>query len=201
MEAKGSSTPLLSSLFRDTTFRHKNLSSVTQAGLINNLNDGMLWGLLPIILAIKFFSTADIGFITALYPAVWGVGQLFTGKMADHFSKKKMLFLGMLAQGIAILFIPWSTSLLQFSIIAISIGAGTAMVYPTFLTVVADNTHPNQRAESVGVFRLSRDLGYAIGAILTGIVADWLGVNAAVILVAALTITSALIIKFRMTHS
>jgi MFS family permease len=200
MEGKNSDTPLLSNIFRDTTFRQKNLSSVTQAGVVNNLNDGMLWGLLPIILAKQMFSNADIGFITALYPAVWGIGQLFTGKMADHFSKKKMLFYGMLMQGLAIVFIPFSSQLYHFSIIAFLIGAGTALVYPTFLTVVANNTHPKQRAESVGIFRLWRDLGYAIGAILTGIVADWLGLDTAIIMVALLTITSAVIIKFRMTR-
>ena len=201
LEAKSSNIPQSSNIFRDTTLRQKNLSSVTQAGVINNLNDGMLWGLLPIILASKLFSSTDTGFITALYPAVWGIGQLFTGKMADHFSKKKMLFHGMFLQGIAILFIPFSTEFLHFALIAILIGVGTAMVYPTFLTVVADNTHPNQRAESVGIFRLWRDLGYAIGAILTGVIADWFDVDIAIITVAVLTLSSAAIIKFRMTQS
>lgn len=197
-EASSNSIPLLKNVFWDTTLRDRNLGSVTQAGLINNLNDGMAWGLFPILLAEKSFSLADIGIVTAIYPAVWGIGQLFTGKMSDHFCKKSMLFWGMFLQGIALLFFVFASTFAHFIILAAILGWGTAMVYPTFLATVAENTNPQDRAKSLGVFRLWRDLGYAIGAILTGIIADSLGINASIIVVAILTIISSLVIENRM---
>lgn len=197
-EASSNSIPLLKNVFWDTTLRDRNLGSVTQAGLINNLNDGMAWGLFPILLAEKNFSLADIGIVTAIYPAVWGIGQLFTGKMSDHFCKKSMLFWGMFLQGIALLFFVFASTFTHFIILAAILGWGTAMVYPTFLATVAENTNPQDRAKSLGVFRLWRDLGYAIGAILTGIIADSLGINASIIVVAVLTIISSLVIENRM---
>jgi MFS family permease len=188
----------LKNVFWDTTLFDRNLGSVTQAGLINNLNDGMAWGLFPILLAQKNYSIEEIGIITATYPAVWGLGQLITGKMSDHFSKKKMLFLGMLLQGIALLFFVFANSFSDFLILSSILGWGTAMVYPTFLATIAENTHPVDRAKSLGVFRLWRDLGYAIGAILTGLIADIMGINTSIIVIGILTISSAIIIGGRM---
>ena len=188
----------LKSVFRETTFKNKTLSSVTQAGLINNLNDGMIWGLLPILLFSYHFNSENIGIITAIYPAVWGIGQLFTGKMSDHFSKKAMLFWGMLLQGIAILIIPMSSNFYILAGLSAALGLGTALVYPTFLATIAQVTSAKQRAESIGVFRLWRDLGYAFGAIISGIIADKFGLSYAVFLIGAITIVSALIIQFRM---
>ncbi|HEX6847164.1 MAG TPA: MFS transporter [Chitinophagaceae bacterium] len=189
----------LKNIFWQTTWQHKNLGSVTQAGLINNLNDGMVWGLLPILLATKGFTIGQIGMVTAVYPAVWGIGQLFTGKMADHFCKKDLLFIGMLLQGTALMIFVFANSMTHFIFLSIVLGWGTAMVYPTFLATVAENTHPADRANSLGVFRLWRDLGYAIGAILTGVIADTLGLNASVIVIGLLTTLSSIIILFRMT--
>jgi MFS family permease len=191
-------TSKLNNVFIETTFKNKTLSSVTQAGLINNLNDGMIWGLLPIVLLSLHFNNSQIGIITATYPAVWGIGQLFTGKMSDHYSKKQMLFFGMLLQGVAILFIPFTTKFYDLIFIAVILGVGTALVYPTFLSTIAQVTSPNQRAESIGVFRLWRDLGYAIGAVISGITADLFGVEYAIFLISGLTILSSLIIKLRM---
>jgi MFS family permease len=188
----------LKSVFWETTFKNKTLSSVTQAGLINNLNDGMIWGLLPILLFSYHFNTENIGIITAIYPAVWGIGQLFTGKMSDHFSKKAMLFWGMLLQGIAILIIPMSSNFYILAGLSAALGLGTALVYPTFLATIAQVTSAKQRAESIGVFRLWRDLGYAFGAVISGIIADMFGLSYAVFLIGAITIVSALIIQFRM---
>ena len=188
----------LANVFWDTTIFNKTLGSVTQAGLINNLNDGMAWGLFPIILSLKHFSISQIGIITAVYPAVWGIGQLFTGKMSDHYSKKNMLFWGMFIQGLALLLFIFASSFNHYLILASVLGFGTAMVYPTFLATIAENTHPHDRAKSLGIFRLWRDLGYAIGAILTGVIADAFGVNISVILVGLLTIFSSLIIMMRM---
>jgi MFS family permease len=191
-------TEKLDNIFLETTFKNKTLSAVTQAGLVNNLNDGMIWGLLPIVLLSLHYNSQNIGVITAIYPTVWGFGQLITGKMSDIYSKKKMFFWGMLLQGIAILFIPFSTEMYQLATISALLGFGTALVYPTFLSAIAQATNPTQRAESIGTFRLWRDLGYAIGAIISGITADLFGVNYAIILIGVITILSSLIIKIRM---
>jgi predicted MFS family arabinose efflux permease len=188
----------LKGVFVETSFKNKTLSSVTQAGLVNNLNDGMIWGLLPIVLLSLHFSQSSLGLLTAIYPTVWGFGQLFTGKMADRYSKKKLLFWGMLSQGLAILLLPFANDWLAVATISVALGWGTALVYPTFLSTIAQATAPKQRAESLGVFRLWRDLGYAIGAILSGITADLLGVAYAIFLIGALTLLSSLVIKFRM---
>ncbi len=191
-------TQKLENIFLETTFKNKTLSAVTQAGLVNNLNDGMIWGLLPIVLLSLNYDSENIGVITAIYPTVWGFGQLITGKMSDIYSKKKMLFWGMLVQGIAILFIPFSTEMYQLATISALLGFGTALVYPTFLSAIAQATNPTQRAESIGTFRLWRDLGYAIGAIISGITADLFGVNYAIILIGVITILSSVIIEVRM---
>ncbi|UKJ06264.1 MFS transporter [Solitalea lacus] len=197
-ETSSNRIPRLKKIFWDTTWKNKNLGSVTQAGLINNLNDGMAWGIFPIMLAGKNYTLEQIGVVTALYPAVWGIGQLFTGKMADKFCKKDMLFLGMFLQAIALIFLIQANSILHFVILSSILGWGTAMVYPTFLATVAENTHPQDRAKSIGIFRLWRDLGYAIGAILTGIIADLVSINAAILFIGCLTLFSSLIILLRM---
>ncbi|MFT4831570.1 MAG: MFS family permease [Psychroserpens sp.] len=197
-EQKTTVTNTLENVFLETSFKDKTLSSITQAGLVNNLNDGMIWGLLPILLISFNYDSKSIGIIAAIYPAVWGIGQLFTGKMADLYSKKGMLFWGMLLQGLAILLIPFFTGFYELASIAALLGLGTALVYPTFLSAIAEATSPRQRAESIGVFRLWRDLGYAIGAIVSGVIADIFGVSYAVLTIGVLTVLSSLVIKFRM---
>ena len=161
----------------------------------------MAWGLFPILLASKGFAIGQIGIITAIYPAVWGLGQLFTGRMADRFCKKDMLFLGMLMQGLVLIVLLFANTMTHFVILSCILGWATAMVYPTFLATVAENTHPADRANSLGVFRLWRDWGYAIGAILTGIIADTLGINASFLIIGLLTIFSSGIIFYRMQCS
>ena len=197
-ETISNTIPRLKNIFWDTTWKNKNLGSVTQAGLINNLNDGMAWGIFPILLATKGFSIGEIGIVTAIYPAVWGVGQLFTGRMADKFCKKDMLYIGMFLQAIALIVLVWANTMLHFIILSSILGWGTAMVYPTFLATVAENTNPQDRAKSIGIFRLWRDLGYAIGAILTGIIADLFSINTAIFFIGLLTLVSAIIIQYRM---
>lgn len=192
------STETLENIFLETTFKNKTLSAITQAGLVNNLNEGMIWGLLPIVLLSLNYDSHNIGIITAIYPAVWGFGQLITGEMSDVYSKKKMLFWGMLLQGIAILLIPFAAEFYQLAAMSAFLGLGTALVYPTFLSAIAQATNPHQRAESIGTFRLWRDLGYAIGAIISGITADLFGVNYAIILIGVITIVSSVIIEIRM---
>ena len=198
IESKTNKSEVLNHVFLETTFKNKTLSSVTQAGLINNLNDGMIWGLLPILLFSYQFSLKDIGIITAIYPIIWGLGQVYTGKMSDSFSKKMMLFIGMLLQALSIIFIPLSESFVFLILLTSILGVGTAFVYPTFFTTIASVTQPQQRAESIGVFRLWRDLGYVFGALISGILADTFGVKFAIVFVGVLTFLSAIVIQIRM---
>jgi MFS family permease len=198
LESKSNTIPSLKNIFRETTWLHPNLGTVTQAGLVNNLNDGLVWGIFPILLASKNFTIGQIGLIVGIYPAVWGIGQLFTGKMADRFCKKDLLFFGMLLQGLILLGLPFANSMLQFIIISSLLGFGTALVYPTFLATISENTNPEDRAESLGIFRFWRDLGYAIGAIISGILADKFGFNVAIFTISVLTLLSSGIIFYRM---
>ena len=198
-EAQKSIVKPLRNIFLDTSFRQKILSSVSQAGLINNLNDGMVWGLLPILLINKGYELSQVGLIVAVYPAVWGISQLFSGRLADIICKKKLLFWGMLLQGIAIILLVFANSTSHYITVAIILGLGTAVVYPTFLAAIADDTHPQQRAESMGIFRFWRDSGYAFGAILSGILADAYGMNTAILSIGALTLVSAMVIQWRMS--
>jgi len=197
-ETSTSNVPRLKKTFWETSWINKNLGSVTQAGLVNNLNDALTWGLFPILLVVKGFNIREVGMITAVYPAVWGIGQLFTGRMADHFCKKDLLFWGMLLQGMALIALLLASTMTHFIVISAVLGWGTAMVYPTFLATVAENTHPSDRAKSIGVFRLWRDMGYSVGAILTGLIADAFSVNAAIFIVGLLTVVSSSIIFIRM---
>jgi MFS family permease len=197
-EAAVSNVPVLKNIFWSTTLFDRNLGSVTQAGLVNNLNDAMAWGLLPLVLAQRGFGIEEVGMIVAVYPAVWSFGQLFTGKMSDYFCKRSMLFWGMLLQGMALVLLIFASSFVHYIALSVVLGLGTAMVYPTFLATIAENTHPQDRAKSLGVFRLWRDLGYAVGALLTGIIADALGIDFSMMIIGALTIGSAVFIARRM---
>lgn len=197
-ESQVSQVKKLKSIFWETTWGNPNLGTITQAGLVNNLNDGMIWGLFPILLISKGFELDEIGIIVAIYPIVWGLGQLLTGKMADYLVKKTMLFWGMLLQGLAILAMSYAVSFAQFVVLGILLGIGTAVVYPTFLAALSDFTHPQQRAQSIGVFRLWRDLGYAIGAILTGVLADTFSISISILVIGLITLMSSVIIKIRM---
>jgi MFS family permease len=198
LESETNTVPRLKHLFWDTSWRHHNLGSVTQAGLVNNLNDGIAWGIFPILLAAKSFSLEQIGIVSAVYPAVWGVGQILTGGMADRFCKKHLLFAGMLLQGLTLVAFVYAGSMFHFVALSAVLGWGTAMVYPTFLATVAENTHPQDRAESIGVFRLWRDLGYAFGALAAGILADLFSIEVAILFAGGITLVSAFIIFYRM---
>ena len=197
-ESQQSSSDHMKRVFWETTWANKNLGSISQAGMVNNLNDGMVWGLFPILLAGLDFELEQIGVIVSVYPTVWGLGQLFTGKLADVLPKRYLLFWGMLIQGIALSFMVVAKEFYPFIILSAILGIGTALVYPTFLAGIAAYTNPAQRAESIGVFRLWRDLGYALGAILTGVIADLLGINYSIMVIALITVISSLIIRFRM---
>ena len=185
-------------VFVQTSFREPALSSASQAGLVNNLNDGLAWGLFPILFAAAGLSVGRIGVLAALYPAVWGIGQLITGALSDRWGRKWMIATGMWLQAIALAMIAVSDSFLRWAMAAALLGAGTAMVYPTLLAAIGDVAHPAWRARAVGTYRLWRDGGFAVGAVLAGVVADALGIRAAIWTVAALTAASGLIVAIRM---
>jgi MFS family permease len=187
-------------LFKEVSFRDRNLQSVSQAGMMTNFKDGMAWGAFPIFLAAAGLTMTEIGIVVAVYPAFWGMLQVVTGKLSDFTGRKKMLWAGMLVQGVSLLLFPFLEHFYLFVIVAAVLGIGTAMVYPTFLAAVADLTHPQDRAESVGVFRLWRDGGYALGAIFSGIIADFFDINLAIILTGVLVLGSALWIVIRMNR-
>ena len=174
---------------------------MSQAGLINNLNDGMAWGLFPLFCAAAGVSLECIGWLAAIYPAVWGVGQLFTGALSDRIGRKWLIVGGMWVQAAGIAVVVMSASLRGFATGAVLLGAGTALVYPTLLAAIGDVAHPSWRASAVGVYRLWRDSGYAIGALLSGLIADALGENIAISVVAALTFASGLVVAFRMRET
>jgi MFS family permease len=189
-------------VFIQTSFREPALSSATQAGLVNNLNDGVAWGLFPLLFASAGLSVTRVGVLAALYPAVWGVGQLVTGALSDRWGRKWLIVTGMWIQAIGLVMVAMSDSFTLWVVAAVLLGAGTAMVYPTLLACISDVAHPGWRARSVGVYRLWRDGGFAVGALLAGVVADTFGVPAAVWTVAALTAASGLVVAVRMyeTH-
>jgi MFS family permease len=197
-EAARTSTPLLRSIWRDTTWRHANLGPVTFSGFVNNLNDGILWGLLPVLLATKGYSLAQTGLLAGIYPVVWGLGQLVTGKLGDLVCKKQLLSLGMMGQGIgiALLFFAGSYPVLVSALVLL--GAGTALVYPNFLAVVAENTHPSQRPQSLGIFRFWRDFGYVAGAVAAGVFSDVFGLPAVLLATALLTMGAGIWSELRM---
>lgn len=197
-ESHQSSIPLLKNIWTSTSWKHRNLGSITLNGLVNNLNDGVMWGLVPILLIERSFTIAQVGLVAGIYPMVWGFSQLFTGKMGDYFCKKQLITVGMLLQALAIIGLVLFESFAGAIIAAVFLGLGTGLVYPNFLTVVAENAHPLQRAEIMGVFRFWRDGGYVIGALLSGYLADWIGLNGALLSVAIITAGAGLVANFRM---
>jgi MFS family permease len=189
-------------VFVQTSFREPALSSASQAGLVNNLNDGLAWGLFPVLFAGAGLGLGRIGILAALYPAVWGVGQLVTGALSDRWGRKPFIAGGMLLQASALALVAVGDVFTVWAVAAVLLGAGTAMVYPTLLAAIGDVAHPAWRARSVGIYRLWRDGGFAVGALLAGVLADLYGVRAAVWVVAALTAVSGAVVAMRMyeTH-
>lgn len=193
--------PTQREVFWRTTLTDRDLSSVTQAGLVNNLNDGMAWGLFPLIFTAAGLGLAEIGWLAALYPAAWGASQLVTGALSDRVGRKWLIAGGMFVQALGIAAVAAGSAVSAFVVGQVLLGLGTAMVYPTLLAAIGDVAHPSWRASSVGVYRLWRDLGYAIGALLAGLVADAFGVNAAVWLVGGLTLASGVVVAVRMRET
>lgn len=196
--AAASAGPSLGEIFRLTTWKERALSACSQAGLVNNLNDGMSWGIYPLFFASYGLGVAPIGLIKAIYPAIWGICQLVTGPLSDRWGRKRLIAWGMAVQAVGI----WLTVLVpryeSWVVGATLQGLGTAMVYPVLLAVIGDVARPTWRATSMGVYRLWRDLGYAIGALLAGVIADLVGMGAAIHVIAALTLLSGLVVAVRM---
>jgi MFS family permease len=189
-------------IFTRTSFTEPALSSASQAGLVNNLNFGLSWGLFPILFATTGMPVDRIGILIAVYPAVWGIGQIATGALSDRWGRKNLITAGMLTQAAALALVAIGDSFTWWILASALLGAGTAMVYPTLLAAIGDVAHPLWRARAVGVYRLWRDSGYAVGAIIGGVTADLWGLRAAILAAAAITVASGLAVAVRMyeTH-
>ena len=189
-------------IFTRTSFTEPALSSASQAGLVNNLNFGLSWGLFPILFATTGMPVDRIGILIAVYPAVWGIGQIATGALSDRWGRKNLITAGMLTQAAALALVAVGDSFTWWILATALLGAGTAMVYPTLLAAIGDVAHPLWRARAVGVYRLWRDSGYAVGAIIGGVTADLWGLRAAIWAAAAITVASGLAVAVRMyeTH-
>lgn len=215
LEARAHQTPVtdkrpsFGEVFAETSFRNPTLFSVSQAGLINNLNDGMAWGLLPLFFASYGLGISRIGVLAATYPAVWGFAQIATGALSDRRGRKWMIASGLWVQAAGIWLIAaapnfsnrLADSFWLWVVGAVFLGLGTALVYPTLLAAIGDVVHPGWRASAVGIYRLWRDLGYAVGALLSGIVADIFGLVWAVVAVGALTFASGVMVALRMRET
>lgn len=187
-------------VFKETTFKNKNLFSISQAGLINNLNDGMSWGVFPLLFMSMGVGLEGVGWIKAVYPVVWGVGQVVTGPLTDRWGRKPLIVWGMFVQVLGHIVIGLNSfdPLTAGLIGSILLGVGTAMVYPALLAAVSDVAHPNWRASSLGVYRFWRDMGYAIGALMAGIVGSYFGLMWAVHIAGILTFISGIVVWIRM---
>ncbi|POX55365.1 MFS transporter [Streptomyces sp. Ru71] len=187
---------------RTTSLTDKALSSASWAGLVNNLNDALAWGIFPLLFAAHGLTIGQVGLLAALYPAVWGLGQILTGWWSDRTGRKHLITAGMLLQAAAIGLVATGTTFGVWALAQILLGAGTALVYPTLLAVIGDVAHPAWRARAVGVYRLWRDGGFAVGALLAGALADAYGLTTAIWAVAGLTATAGIVVAVRMyeTH-
>lgn len=190
-------------VFKETSFKNKNLFSISQAGLINNLNDGMSWGVFPLLFMSMGVGLEGIGWIKAVYPVVWGVGQIVTGPLADKIGRKPLIVWGMFVQvlGHVVIGFEWFQPLTSGLIGSVLLGIGTAMVYPALLAAVSDTAHPNWRASSLGVYRFWRDMGYALGALMAGIVGSFFGLEWAVHIAGIITFISGIIVWIRMKEA
>jgi MFS family permease len=191
----------LGRIFYVTSLANVSLFAACQAGLVNNLNDGMAWGLLPLYYASAGLSLAEIGTLAAAYPLTWGIAQLATGAWSDRIGRKGLIVAGLLVQAAAIAAIAASSGFWPWLGAATVLGLGTAMVYPTLLAAVADVAEPAWRGSALGVYRMWRDLGFAAGAIVVGVVADRAGMGGAIALVAAITAGSGLVVARRMVET
>ena len=199
--AQRPTTPSFKEIFLLTSWKNRTLFSVSQAGLVNNLNDGLAWGLLPLFFAAGGLGIAQIGLLACIYPGVWGAAQLVTGALSDRLGRKVLIVAGMVLQGAAIILLPFLHGFAWWAVAMVLLGLGTALVYPTLLAAISDVAHPEWRASAVGVYRLWRDSGYAIGALLAGVLAELFGVPWAIGVIGVLTFLSGVVVKFVMSET
>jgi len=200
METDAGSTtlPSFKAIFLFTTWKDRALFSVSQAGLVNNLNDGVAWGLFPLFFAAEGLGLGQVGLLAGIYPGVWSITQLATGALSDRLGRKQLIVGGMWLQALAIALVPLTHGVVIWALLMALLGVGTALVYPTLLASVADVAHPTWRATSVGVYRLWRDSGYVVGALLAGALADRFNIPWAIVGVAFLTFISGCVVFARM---
>ncbi|RWG27252.1 MFS transporter [Mesorhizobium sp.] len=188
-------------IFMLTSFRDRNLFAASQAGLVNNLNDGMSWGLFPLFFVANGLGVERIGILKAVYPAVWGILQVATGPLSDRWGRKGLIVAGMWVQAAGLLLTAMTRDFGWWLLASLLLGLGTAMVYPSLIAAVSDASHPSWRARSLSVYRFWRDLGYAIGALSAGLIADFFGFAAAIAAIAALTFLSGVIVAVAMRET
>ncbi len=181
-------------VFARTSFKDRNLVACSQAGLVNNLNDGMSWGIFPLFFSAFGLGVERIGLLKAVYPAVWGCLQILTGPLSDRWGRKWLIVVGMWVQAAAIFVTVAGRTLGWWMLGSVLLGLGTAMVYPSLIAAVSDNSHPSWRARSLSVYRFWRDLGYAVGALSAGLIADTLGISWAIGSVGLLTFLSGVVV-------
>lgn len=186
------------SLWKEVSYRHCNMGTVSINGFINNLNDGVIWGLLPVWLLMNNYTLVQAGALTAIYPLVWGISQLFAGKLGDHYCKKQLITLGMFMQTAGFVFLMISLTPVSIIISMVLLGLGTGLVYPNFLTVIAENLLPVQRSKGLSLYRFWRDMGYVIGALGAGWLADVFNIHIVFIAIALLTAFGGLLAQYRM---
>jgi MFS family permease len=201
-EDADSSAPLLRAAFPDATYRQPALRSCSQAGLVNNLNDALAWGLVPLFLAANGASASEVGLVAGLYPAVWGIGQIWTGHWSDRVGRKPLIVSGMLVQAAALGLLATSNGAVGVAALAaVVLGAGTALVYPTLIAAISDAVSPVARAPTIGVYRFWRDMGYVAGGLVAGLLADAINYQGAIVVVAGLTAASGLWVAFDLRES
>jgi MFS family permease len=191
--ANGAGSLSFAKILLVTSWKDRALFSCSQAGMINNLNDGVAWGLFPLLFASSGLTVGKIGFLAAVYPAAWGLLQLWSGTWSDRLGRKWMIVVGMWVQALGIWLIAFAHDFATWLLGSFLLGLGTALVYPTLLAAVSDVAHPDWRASAVGIYRLWRDGGYALGAILSGVVADLLGLKFAIAVIGAITFLSGIV--------
>jgi MFS family permease len=185
-------------VFRRTSFGDRNLFAASQAGLVNNLNDGMSWGILPLFFTSYGLSIGRIGVLKAVYPAVWGILQTVTGPLSDRWGRKGLIAAGMWVQAVGLVLTAFTHRFVWWLLASVLLGLGTAMVYPTLIAAVSDASHPSWRARSLSVYRFWRDLGYAIGALCAGIIADFFGMEWAIVSIGGITFASGAVVALVM---
>ncbi|UTV59660.1 MFS transporter [Burkholderia arboris] len=194
----GASALSFREVFLLTSFRDRNLFAASQAGLINNLNDGMSWGIFPLFFTTLGLGIERIGILKAVYPIVWGGCQVVTGPLSDRWGRKGLIVAGMWVQAAGLVLTALTGQFRWWLVASVLLGLGTAMVYPSLIAAVSDASEPGWRARSLSVYRFWRDLGYAIGALSAGLMADRFGFAAAILVVAAVTFASGGVVALMM---